>query len=82
MVGRGATRRAWPAGAAQNGQAAGLIGCRLKQKEGANEQAAEIIKAAEAKSDELVKNTKSELRLFAQQSVNALKTEITDLVCG
>jgi V/A-type H+-transporting ATPase subunit E len=44
--------------------------------------AEKIIADAQAKSSELEKNTKSELRLFAGQSVNALKTEITDLVCG
>lgn len=48
----------------------------------AQAEAAKIIAAAEAKSVELSKNTQSELRLFAQQSVNALKTEIADLLCG
>lgn len=45
-------------------------------------EAARIIAEAEAKAAELAKNTQSEIRLFAQQSVNALKTEITDLLCG
>lgn len=48
----------------------------------AKADAAKIVADAEAKSAELAKNTQSELRLFAQQSVNALKTEITDLLCG
>ncbi|NDV46693.1 hypothetical protein D0T49_06495 [Paludibacter sp. 221] len=48
----------------------------------AEAEAEKIIAEAQAKSAELDKNTKSELRLFAQQSVNALKTEITDLICG
>ncbi len=48
----------------------------------ANAQAERIIADAEARSSELEKNTQSELRLFAQQSVNALKTEITDLING
>ncbi|MDD3079453.1 MAG: hypothetical protein PHH37_10165 [Paludibacter sp.] len=48
----------------------------------AKAEAARIVTDAEAKSAELTKNTQSELRLFAQQSVNALKTEITDLLCG
>lgn len=48
----------------------------------AKSEAAAIIKDAEAKSSELAKNTQSELKLFAQQSVNALKTEIADLICG
>lgn len=57
----------------------------------ANAQAAEIIAnaekeaeaklaAAEAKTQELDKNTRAELRLFAEQSVNALKTEVTNLL--
>lgn len=50
--------------------------------EKAKEEAAKIIANAELKSAELLKNTQSELRLFAQQSVNALKTEITDMLCG
>ncbi len=50
--------------------------------EKAKAEASGIIANAETKSAELLKNTQSELRLFAQQSVNALKTEITDLLCG
>lgn len=45
-------------------------------------EAAQIVATAESKSAELSKNTKSELKLFAQQSVNALKTEVVDLICG
>lgn len=41
-----------------------------------------ILSDAQAKSDELNKNTQAELRLFAQQAIDALKTEITDLICG
>ena len=48
----------------------------------AKAEAERIVAEAQAKSAELDKNTKSELRLFAGQAVNALKTEITDLVCG
>ncbi len=57
----------------------------------ANAQAAEIVAnaekeaqakvaEAEAKAQELDKNTRAELKLFAEQSVNALKTEITNLL--
>lgn len=46
----------------------------------AQAQAAEIIAKAEFQAAELSKNTKSELKLFAQQSVNALKTEIVNLI--
>jgi len=48
----------------------------------AKAEAEKIVADAQAKSAELEKNTQSELRLFAGQSVNALKTEITDLICG
>ena len=48
----------------------------------ANAEAAQIKANAEAAAAELSKNTQSELKLFAQQSVNALKTEITDLLSG
>lgn len=50
--------------------------------EKAKAEAAKIVADAEMKSAELSKNTQSELKLFAQQSVNALKTEIADLLCG
>ena len=48
----------------------------------ANAQAAQIKINSDAAAAELSKNTQSELKLFAQQSVNALKTEITDLLNG
>ncbi len=48
----------------------------------ANAEAAQIKANAEEAAAELSKNTQSELKLFAQQSVNALKTEITDLLSG
>lgn len=48
----------------------------------AKSEANQIVAQAEAQAAELAKNTQSELRLFAQQSVNALKTEITNLING
>jgi V/A-type H+-transporting ATPase subunit E len=48
----------------------------------AKDDAKLIIDSAKIKAAELSKNTQSELRLFAQQSVNALKTEIADMLCG
>lgn len=48
----------------------------------AQAQAQEMIAEAEAKSAEIAKNTHAELKLFARQSVNALKTEITNIICG
>lgn len=46
----------------------------------AEKEAAAKIAAAEQKAQELDKNTRAELKLFAEQSVNALKTEITNLL--
>jgi len=46
----------------------------------AEKKAADITAAAEKKAQELDKNTRSELRLFADQSVNAIKTEVTNLI--
>lgn len=46
----------------------------------AEKEAAEKIAAAEAKALELDKNTRAELKLYAEQSVNAIKTEVTNLV--
>ena len=48
----------------------------------AQAEAEKILAEARDKATELTKNTEAELRLFARQSVDALKTEITDLVCG
>ncbi len=48
----------------------------------AETQAQIIIAEAQAKATETEKNTKSELKLFAQQSINALKSEITNLLTG
>lgn len=48
--------------------------------EQANAQARQIVADANRKAEELDKNTRSELRLFANQSVSALKTEITNLL--
>jgi len=53
-----------------------------EMKAKAQAEAEKIITDAKAKAAELAKNTQSELKLFAQQSVNALKSEITDLICG
>ena len=50
--------------------------------ENAEKQAADILAKAQNKAAELDKNTRSELRLYAEQSVNAIKTAITDLING
>ena len=46
----------------------------------AEQAAAEKLAAAEAKLAELDKNARAELKLFAEQSVSALKTEVTNLL--
>lgn len=48
----------------------------------ANKKAEEIIKEANKKAEELQVNTQSELKLFTRQSVEALKTEIADIING
>lgn len=46
----------------------------------AEKKAATIVAEAQAKAQELDKNTRAELKLFAEQSVSALKTEVTNLI--
>ena len=48
--------------------------------ENAQKEADSIIANAQKSAKELAENTKSELKLFAGQSVNALKSEITSLL--
>ncbi len=50
--------------------------------ENAKKEAENIAAQAAAKAAELDKNTRSELRLYAEQSINAVKTALTDLVNG
>jgi V/A-type H+-transporting ATPase subunit E len=46
----------------------------------AEKKAAAIVADAESKSADLDKKTRAELKLYAEQSVNAVKTEITNLL--
>jgi V/A-type H+-transporting ATPase subunit E len=48
----------------------------------AKAEADKLYQSAEDKASELMKNTRSELKLFTQQAVNALKSEVTNIVCG
>ena len=48
----------------------------------AEAEAKRIIAAAQKQSDELKKNTEAELKLFASQSVEALKSEVANLITG
>ena len=46
----------------------------------AEKKAAAVVAAAEKNAQELDKKTRAELKLYAEQSVNAVKTEITNLL--
>ena len=48
----------------------------------AEEKARQIVASAERQAAELKKNTEAELRLFTSQSVEALKSEIANLITG
>ena len=67
-----------------NEEAQRLIGEAQKEAqkllEEARKQADSIVADAQKKADELTDNTKSELKLFGGQAVNALKTEIVNLL--
>ena len=52
----------------------------LKIVEDARKEAESIVAAAQKKADELSKNTQSELKMFAGQAINALKSEVATLV--
>ena len=56
-----------------NAKAAGIIA-------EAEKKAAAIVAEAEGKSADLDKKTRAELKLYAEQSVNAVKTEIVNLL--
>lgn len=46
----------------------------------AEKKAAAIVADAEVKAQELNKNTRAELKLFAEQSVSAIKTEVANII--
>lgn len=48
----------------------------------AEQEAAAIVEKANKKAEETDAHTRSELRMFAEQSVNALKTEVANLLTG
>ena len=50
--------------------------------EEAEAKAKEIVASAEKQANELKKNTEAELKLFATQSIEALKSEVTNLITG
>ena len=48
----------------------------------AEQEAAAIVEKAQKQAEETDAHTRSELRMFAEQSVNALKTEVANLLTG
>lgn len=48
----------------------------------AEEKAAQLIADAQRQAGELTKNTRAELRLYTQQALEALKSEVTDMITG
>ncbi len=69
-----------------NQEAGAIVAAARKQSEDllseAKKQAEAILADAGKKAAELDKNTKAELKLFAAQSVEALKSEVVDLLNG
>lgn len=69
-----------------NQEADRIIGEAKSQKasviNAAQAEAQQIIAAAQKQAAELKKNTEAELKLFAAQSVEALKSEVTNLITG
>ena len=63
-----------------NAEAAQIVAKAQAEAAAIVAKAAEKLAAAEAKLAELDKNARAELKLFAEQSVSALKTEVTNLL--
>jgi V/A-type H+-transporting ATPase subunit E len=79
------TDKIYREGVEKGNEEAGRIISAAREKEvsivrEAEEKAKRILADAEKKAAELKKNTEAELRLFASQSVEALKSEIANLV--
>ncbi|MCL2434665.1 MAG: hypothetical protein FWD09_00830 [Lentimicrobiaceae bacterium] len=53
---------------------------RKTMVDGAQDEAKEIISKAHKQADDLKKNTEAELKLYAAQAVEALKSEVTNLL--
>ncbi|MDR3308660.1 MAG: hypothetical protein LBS80_01760 [Tannerella sp.] len=79
------TDKIYAEGVEKGNQEAGLIIADANAKKeaivaDAENRAKQIIAEAKKQSDELKKHTESELRLFASQAVEALKSEVANLV--
>ena len=79
------TEKIYKEGVEKGQEEAGRIIAQAKEQEEvvvreADSRAKQIIANAEKQADELKRNTEAELRLFASQAVEALKSEIANLV--
>ena len=79
------TDKIYKEGVEKGNEEANNIIVRAKKKEElivreAESKAAQILAEAEKQASELKKNTEAELRLFASQAVEALKSEVANLV--
>ena len=79
------TEKIYREGVEKGNEEAGRIVADAKEKEAsmlreARTEADAIVEQARREADELRKNTEAELRMYAAQAVEALKTEVADLV--
>ena len=79
------TEKIYREGVEKGNAEAGRIVADAKDKESrmlgeAHTEAEAIVEQARREADELRKNTEAELRMYAAQAVEALKTEVADLV--
>lgn len=79
------TEKIYREGVEKGNEEAGRIVADAKEKEAgmlreAHTEADAIVEQARREADELRKNTEAELRMYAAQAVEALKTEVADLV--
>lgn len=81
------TEKIYAEGVEKGNQEAAKIVAEAQAKAGelvnnAQKEAEQIVANARKLSEEISLNTKSELGLFARQSVNALKTEVANMICN
>ncbi len=81
------TDKIYREGVEKGNEEAGRIIAEAKAEEqnmlrNARKEAEEIVAQARKEADEWKKNTESELKMFASQAVEALKSEVTNLITG
>ncbi|HCC52371.1 MAG TPA: hypothetical protein DEQ30_10210 [Porphyromonadaceae bacterium] len=81
------TEKIYQEGVERGNEEAGRIIAGAKEKEEtiiseAEKKAKQIIASAEKEAGELKKNTEAELKMFAFQSIEALKSEVANLITG